>query len=379
MKRVLISGGAGFIGSHLAIRMLQKGWQVRVLDNLSEQIHGSDPSSTSPLFASILGKVEFMHGSVTSRDDWARALADQDVVVHLAAETGTGQSMYLIEKYVDVNVRGTSIMLDILANVASTVRKVVVASSRAIYGEGKYLSEERGVVYPLQRSEADMKAGRFEVTDAGCSALKLMPTDEESRIHPSSIYGITKQVQEQLVMTSCRACGIPAVSFRYQNVYGPGQSLSNPYTGILSIFSSRILAGLPINVFEDGLASRDFVYISDVVAATLAGIESPAADHQVFNVGSGQQTTVLQVANELAKLFGRDVPITVSGMFRVGDIRHNIADLTHLRRTLGFHPQVPFTDGLARFVAWVQQQNAQTGDYERSLREMQERGLLRGG
>lgn len=377
MKRVLITGGAGFIGSQLAMRMLERGWQVRVLDNLSEQIHGADPQATSPLFRSIQGRVEFIHGSVTDRDAWQRAIADQDVVVHLAAETGTGQSMYLVEKYVDVNVRGTAILMDLLANESASVRKVVIASSRAIYGEGKYLSAELGPVYPTHRQDAELKAGRFEVTYPGSGELTLVPTDEESKIHPSSVYGITKQVQEQLVMNVCQARGIAAVSFRYQNVYGPGQSLSNPYTGILSIFSNRIRAGQPINIFEDGLESRDFVYISDVVEATLAGVENPAADGKIFNVGSGERTTVLQVARKLVELFGREVPIQVSGMYRVGDIRHNLADIERLQRELGVRPQVPFAEGLKRFVEWVQQQNVEAGNYERSLAEMQERGLLK--
>jgi dTDP-L-rhamnose 4-epimerase len=379
MKRVLITGGAGFIGSHLALQLIDHGWRVRVLDNLSEQIHGSDPQRTSPLFAAIRDRVDFLHGTVTSRQDWERALVDQDVVVHLAAETGTGQSMYQVEKYVDVNVRGTSILLDLLANGTSPVRKVVAASSRAIYGEGKYLSGELGVVYPPHRSDDDMKAGHFEVRVSGSGPLQLLATDEDSKIHPSSVYGITKQVQEQLVMNVCQARGIAAVSFRYQNVYGPGQSLSNPYTGILSIFSNRIRAGQSINVFEDGQESRDFVFISDVVDATLAGIESPAADGQIFNVGSGVQTTVLQVANRLVQLFGTPVPIQVSGMYRIGDIRHNMADVGKLQRQLGVLPKVSFDEGLSKFVDWVKQQNVVGGDYEKSLAEMRERGLLKTG
>lgn len=379
MNKVLITGGAGFIGSQLALLMLDRGWRVRVLDNLSEQIHGPDPRRTSALFASIDGRVDFIHGSVTSRDDWARALVDQDVVVHLAAETGTGQSMYLIEKYVDVNVRGTAIMLDMLVNAATTVRKVVIASSRAIYGEGKYHSADLGVVYPPHRNDADMKAGRFEATYPGSGPLTLLPTDEESRIHPSSVYGITKQVQEQLVMNVCQARGIAGVSFRYQNVYGPGQSLSNPYTGILSIFSNRIRTRQPIIVFEDGFESRDFVFISDTVDATLAGIESSAADGQVFNVGSGRQTTVLEVANKLVELFGISVPVEVSGMYRIGDIRHNVASIEKLQRVLRVSPRVGLEEGLTRFVDWVQQQSITGGNYEGSLTEMRELGLLKSG
>lgn len=377
MTRVLITGGAGFIGSHLGHALLERGHQVRVLDNLSPQIHGHEPRSTSPLLASLDARAELQVGSVVSRDDWLRAVAGQEVVVHLAAETGTGQSMYQVERYVDVNVRGTAILLDLLANGQCDVRKVVVASSRAIYGEGKYLSAELGVVFPGHRTAADLASGHFEPRLTGSGPLQRLPTDEDSKIQPSSVYGITKQVQEQLVMNVCGAHGVAAVGLRYQNVYGPGQSLTNPYTGILSIFSNRILAGEGLNVFEDGRESRDFVYISDVVDATVAAIESPRADGKVINVGSGEATSVLELAQRLVRLYGVEVPIEVSGMYRLGDIRHNLADLTRLREVLGQQPRVGLDEGLAAFVAWVRQQRVNPGDYESSLAEMRERGLLR--
>jgi dTDP-L-rhamnose 4-epimerase len=277
MSNILINGGAGFIGSRLALALLRRGHLVTVLDNLSPQIHGDEPRASS-LYRSIEGQVRFIHGDVTDRAALAAALAEQDAVVHYAAETGTGQSMYQIERYSHVNVGGTALLLDILANAPHRVKRMVVASSRSIYGEGKYLSPELGAVYPTHRSEADMQAGRFEVAPpAGSSALELVATDEDSRIHPSSVYGITKQVQEQLVMTVCPTLGIDGVALRYQNVYGPGQSLANPYTGILSIFSNLIMSGKPINIFEDGLESRDFVYIDDVVAATVStSVATPA-------------------------------------------------------------------------------------------------------
>lgn len=232
MKNILITGGAGFIGSHVALKLADKGYEVTVLDNLSPQIHGKYPQNTSPLYRSIRDRVRFLRGSVTDRDDWLRALDGQHAVIHLAAETGTGQSMYEIEKYTAVNIGGTSLMLDILTNTKHSVSKVVVAASRAIYGEGRYLSEEMGYVYPLSRADEDMRRGDFECKYPGCTKpLRLVGTTEDSAIHPTSVYGITKQVQEQLVMTVCPAIGIAPVAFRYQNVYGPGQSLSNPYTG----------------------------------------------------------------------------------------------------------------------------------------------------
>ena len=377
MKNVLISGGGGFIGSHLALRLADLGYGVRVLDNLSEQIHGANPETTSPLYAAIKGRVEFICGTVTSREDWEKALKNQHVVVHLAAETGTGQSMYQVEKYTQVNIQGTSILLDILTNQPHQVEKVVVASSRAIYGEGKYISKELGVVYPPHRDDADMRAGDFEVKYPGSTKLEVAATDESSKIHPSSVYGITKQVQEQLTLNVCGAIGMPAVAFRFQNVYGPGQSLSNPYTGILSIFSNLIKSGQNINIFEDGRETRDFVFISDVVEATIAGIERECANQQVFNVGTGKQTTVLDVARTLIKHYGREVPMVVSGMYRLGDIRHNFADTTRLREVLKVTPKVEFDEGMRRFAEWVDAQSASGNGFERSLEEMRSRGLLR--
>ena len=283
MKHVLITGGAGFIGSNLALKLMSKGYQVWVLDNLSKQIHGENPDETSPLYNSIKGKVDFIKGSVTVREDWLKALDGIECVVHLAAETGTGQSMYEIQKYVDVNIGGTALLLDILTNTKHSVKKVVVAESRAIYGEGRYYSEELGqYVYPSEREDADMAKGNFEVKYPGCSQpLKLVATTEDSLVHPTSVYGITKQVQGQLVHLVCPSIGVAAVSYRYQNVYGPGQSLSNPYTGILSIFSTRIKNGNGLNIFEDGRETRDFVYIDDVVDATILGIEREEANGHV--------------------------------------------------------------------------------------------------
>ena len=337
MKNILITGGAGFIGSHVALKLADKGYEVTVLDNLSPQIHGKYPQNTSPLYRSIRDRVRFLRGSVTDRDDWLRALDGQHAVIHLAAETGTGQSMYEIEKYTAVNIGGTSLMLDILTNTKHSVSKVVVAASRAIYGEGRYLSEEMGYVYPLSRADEDMRRGDFECKYPGCTKpLRLVGTTEDSAIHPTSVYGITKQVQEQLVMTVCPAIGIAPVAFRYQNVYGPGQSLSNPYTGILSIFSTRIKNGNGINIFEDGRETRDFVYIDDVADATILGLEKTSADGEAFNVGTGVATDVMTVARTLIDKYGTEAPLTVSGNYRLGDIRHNFADISKARRLLGF-------------------------------------------
>ena len=380
MKNILITGGAGFIGSNVALKLIEKGYYVRVLDNLSKQIHGDNPEETSPLYRSIIGKVDFIRGSVTSREDWLRALDGIDTVLHLAAETGTGQSMYDIENYVNTNIGGTAIMLDILTNVRTLdVKRVVAAESRAIYGEGRYWSPDlNSYVYPDERTDEDMSNGDFEVKFKGCDTpLELVATTEDSAIHPTSVYGITKQVQGQLIHLCCKAIGIDAVTFRYQNVYGPGQSLSNPYTGILSIFSTRIKNGNEINIFEDGLETRDFVYIDDVVDATIRGIEVPRAAGHVFNVGTGVATDVLTVARTLMESYGTEVPLRVSGNYRLGDIRHNYADITLAREILGFQPKVDFPTGISRFASWVDSQSVQEDRYAESIKEMKDKGLYK--
>lgn len=379
MKKVLITGGAGFIGSNVARKLVDKNYDVTVLDNLSPQIHGKNPEETSPLYIGIKDKVRFIRGSVTCREDWVKALEGVEAVIHLAAETGTGQSMYEIEKYVHVNIGGTALLLDLLTNTSHSVRRVVVAESRAIYGEGRYWSDELNTyVYPVERPDETMSKGDFEVKYPGCTKpLKLVATTEDSMIHPNSVYGITKQVQGQLVHLVCKSIGVESVSFRYQNVYGPGQSLSNPYTGILSIFSTRIKNGNGINIFEDGRETRDFVYIDDVVDATILGLEKEGASGYAFNVGTGVATDVLTVANTLKKYYGIDVPVTVSGNYRLGDIRHNYADISLARKILGFEPKWSFDAGIAKFVEWVNGQQVQEDRYEDSIEEMKRKGLYK--
>lgn len=376
--KVLITGGAGFIGSNLALKLLSQGHDVTVLDSLSPQIHGDSPETTSPLYISVKDKVNFVCGSVCDKELLRQAIEGQDAIVHLAAETGTGQSMYEIQRYVEVNIGGTALLLDILANEKTSVKKVVVASSRSIYGEGKYRSEKLGVIYPAARAEADMLAGQFELLcPITKKPLELLPTDEESKIHPSSVYGITKQNQEQMVLTVCPSIGIAGVALRYQNVYGPGQSLSNPYTGILSIFSTRIKNKNSISIFEDGKESRDFVYIDDVVDATILALTKDEANNQVFGIGSGVATDVLTVATTLVKSYGINVPVSVTGQFRLGDIRHNFADLTKSKNLLSYTPKIDFETGIQRFVEWVNQQDIKQDNYDLSIVEMKKRGLFK--
>lgn len=373
MKVVLITGGAGFIGSNLALKLVEKGYQVKVLDNLSTQVHGIN----AELPEKLRGKVEFIYGNVCNSQDLRKAIDGVEAIVHLAAETGTGQSMYEINRYCSINVGGTAKMLDILMNERHSVKKVIVAASRAMYGEGTYICEQHGVVSPNERESGHMDVGDFEVKCPICGTdVTIAETDENAKIHPSSVYGITKQMQEELVLTVCKAIGIDAISFRYQNVYGPGQSLSNPYTGILSIFSNQILNGNQINIFEDGKESRDFVYIDDVVDATIAGLEKEVAN-ECFNVGGGSRVTVEEVVSELQCAYGKCVDVNISGNYRIGDIRHNVADISKAKKMLGYEPKIMFKEGIKRFASWVLEQGEITSKYQESLDEMKEKGLFK--
>lgn len=376
-EHVLITGGAGFIGSRLARRLVDGGHSVTVLDALIPQVHGADPSESSPLVKSLDGIAEVIRGTVTNSGDIRKALTGATVVVHLAAETGTGQSMYEIDRYVETNVGGTAKLLDLLTNEQHSVKRIVVASSRSIYGEGAYENRHGEVVYPPHRADEAMAKGDFRVLDVDGEELRMLATSEDARLHPSSVYGITKQMQESLIMTVGPTIGVAPVALRYQNVYGPGQSLKNPYTGILSIFSTLIRQGKEINIFEDGLESRDFVYIDDVVEATFLAVTHPDAAGGIFNVGSGVATTVKDVVQALFGAFGSQVPTRISGNYRLGDIRHNVADTTRLSEVLGFTPAVSFADGVQRFVDWVLTEPVEGDTYQRSLDEMASRNLLK--
>ena len=374
MKNILITGGAGFIGSNLTIKLVSLGYNVTILDNLSRQIHEED----SPFYQSVKEISNFIKGDVRNKLDWDKALDGQDAVIHLASETGTGQSMYEIERYNDVNILGTANLLDFLTNKEHTIKKLIIASSRSIYGEGKYFCKNDGVVYPNQREDKNMSKEKFNPLCNICNnELELRATDESSRIHPSSIYGITKQHQEQLMLLTGKTLHIPTVALRFQNVYGPSQSLSNPYTGILSIFSTRILNRNDIDIYEDGKESRDFIYIDDAVDATILALEKHEANYQIFNVGSGVPTSILEVAHILKKLYNSNISIKISGRYRLGDIRHNYADLTKIKSVLGFKPKIDLTTGVSRFVVWAKTQKVHIDKYEDSIEELKQKGFLK--
>lgn len=373
---VLITGGAGFIGSRLARRLHREGATLTLVDNLSEQVHG--PGAAFP--ADLPEFARCITADVRDRAAMRDAIAGQEVIVHLAAETGTGQSMYAIEHYSEVNLQGTSVLLDLLVNERpASLKKLVVASSRAVYGEGQYGCAEHGTVYPAPRTAEAMDQGQFDPVCPVCGkAVVVEPTAETTPFAPSSFYGLTKQVQEQMVLMFASALGIDGFGMRYQNVYGPGQSLSNPYTGILAVFSNLVRQGKGLNIFEDGEESRDFVFVDDVVEATAAVCRPDVHGVMALNVGAGRRTTVAEVARAVIDYYGAEVPVTVTGAYRVGDIRHNVGDISRISALTGFIPQWKFEDGLRAFLDWADGHEAADAGFDKSLKELSDRQLLRG-
>lgn len=374
---ILITGGAGFIGSRLARALHKGGAMVTALDNLSQQIHG--PSATFPPQLEEVARC--ITADVRDKSMMRDAIAGQEVIVHLAAETGTGQSMYQVEHYADVNLQGTAALLDLLVNERpAALRKLVVASSRAIYGEGQYRCAEHGSVYPTTRTAEAMDAGRFDPVCPVCAgAVAVEPTAEATPYGPSSFYGLTKQVQEQMVLMFAATLGIDGFAMRYQNVYGPGQSLSNPYTGILAVFSNLVRQGKGLNIFEDGEESRDFVFVDDVVDATAAVCNPEVHGVSALNVGTGVRTSVLEVARAVIDYYGADVPVEVTGAYRLGDVRHNMADISRIQKLTGFAPKWAFADGLKTFLDWAGTHEAADAGFDKSLKELSDRHLLRTG
>jgi len=377
MEKVLITGGAGFIGSRLALKLLEHNYEVVIYDNLNPQIHGLDYNQSFN-YNLIKDKVQFIKGDINEKELLIKCIKDVDYIFHMVSETGTGQSMYNIHNYVNTNVSGTALLLDLLLNKANSVKKVILTSSRSIYGEGKYLCKQHGVFFPESRNETNLAQGNYDLLCPVCNIrLDLLPTDEISPSKPTSIYGFTKFSQEELIKFALKSSKINYTILRFQNVYGPGQSLINPYTGILSIFSNLILNRRNLDVFEDGFESRDFVYIDDVIESLLLTLLTTNNKNCIFNVGSGINTSLITIANKLKELFNSDIKIIISGKYRIGDIRHNLADLDNISKNLGFIPKISLDNGLKSYVNWVKTQNISTSNYDISIKELINKGLLK--
>lgn len=372
--RVLITGGAGFIGTVLVEQLASRGHDVTVLDTLSEQVHGIGADFPPELES----RAECVRGDVCDAAVLGRLLSRQDALVHLAAETGTAQSMYRVRHYSDKNISGTAQIFDSIVNDRSdSLSRIVVASSRSIYGEGKYFCPIHGEVYPNARSAEAMSGGDFAPKCPICAGeVELRATSEDAPLRPSSFYGLSKQVQEQMALLFGETLNVDVFALRFQNVYGPGQSLLNPYTGVLSVFSNLARAGKGIEVFEDGLESRDFVHVDDVVSAITAAVDGEARGLHRLNVGSGVSTSVLDVAGRIARYFDCAIEPRVTGEFRLGDIRHNVADVSAARTTLGYEPSWKFDDGITSFLDWTVDKFPADNEFGRTMEELKTRGLL---
>ncbi|MCK1399888.1 NAD-dependent epimerase/dehydratase family protein [Bradyrhizobium sp. 4] len=369
MTRVLITGGAGFIGSHAADALLAAGYEVRLLDNLSPQVHGGNRQRP----AYLAKDAELVVGDVTDALAVDHALRGTDMVLHLASAVGVGQSMYDIEPYVRTNELGTAVLLQTLSK--RPVARLVVASSMSIYGEGLYRSADQSVVACEERALEQLRRGDWELRDATGNPLDPVPTPEAKQPSLSSIYALNKYAQERMCLITGKAYGIPTVALRFFNAFGPRQALSNPYTGVLAIFAARLLNGRPPLVFEDGRQRRDFVHVHDVARACRMALEAEHAQ-DVFNVGSGQSRTILSVAEDLAEVMGRrDIAPELTRKYRAGDIRHCFADMGKSRDVLGFEPRVAFRDGLEELAEYLADQIADD-QAERATKELQQRGLV---
>ena len=372
-KKVLVTGGAGFIGSHLVDKLIELGHEVVVLDSLEPQVHGDGQRIPEYLNK----ECEFTKGDIRNRDELKKALKGKEIIFHQAAVVGVGQSMYEINKYTEVNILGTANLLDILANENHQVEKLIVASSMSVYGEGKYSCAGCGVVYPKLRSLSQLKREEWEMRCPLCKQeVESLPTDEDKPLYPTSVYAISKRDQEEMCLTIGRAYNISTIVLRYFNVYGPRQALSNPYTGVAAIFSCRILNNSSPSVFEDGRQSRDFTHVSDIVQANILAMERGEANYEIFNVGTGRPCTILDIANLLVKNLGSSVDIDIVRKYRHGDIRHCYADISKIQKKLGFKPRLKFEEGISELVEWVKRQKA-VDQFEKSLRELKEKKLTK--
>jgi len=370
-KRVLVTGGAGFIGSFLVEELLRRGYEVRVYDNLDPQVH---PGGTVPHY--LVREAEFIRGDIRDYKQLCSALEGVQVVSHHAAAVGVGQSQYQVKHYVDVNMEGTGNLLQAVAASPHTVEKMIIASSMSIYGEGCCRCRECGEVTPRLREEAQMLEEDWELHCPICGeVLEPIPTDEETKTICTSIYAITKKAQEDMMINIGLTYRIPTVALRYFNTYGPRQSLSNPYTGVCAIFLSRIKNDRAPVIYEDGNQSRDFVSVHDIVQAHMLALEKEEADFQVINVGTGRAMRIKEVAEVLVKLYRKDISPKIANKYRKGDIRHCFADISKIKRLLGFQPKVNFEEGMRELIEWSREVEA-TDRFDIADQELRDKGLV---
>jgi dTDP-L-rhamnose 4-epimerase len=350
----LVTGGAGFVGSYVVDALLQRGFNVRVFDSLSEQVH---PTGIPDYLAH---DIELVRGDVRDMEKLRSALRGVDVVYHFAAAVGVGQSMYEISNYMGVNTLGTANLLQVLLDMKIPIEKLIVASSMSIYGEGRYRCDKCGDVAPPVRETEQLLAKSWETLCPTCgSTLAPVPTNESKPLQASSIYALSKKDQEEMTLLFGRTYGLPVVAMRYFNIYGPRQALSNPYTGVAAIFASRLLNRRAPLIFEDGRQMRDFVSVHDITAANLLAMERDDADGRALNIGSGEPISIQQVADVLSDSLGMQIPAEITGKYRAGDIRHCFADITAARSLLGYTPRVSFADGVSELANWLKQQTAE--------------------
>ncbi|MGR3178531.1 MAG: NAD-dependent epimerase/dehydratase family protein [Candidatus Anammoxibacter sp.] len=369
--KILVTGGAGFVGSHVVDALIEKGHSVRILDNLEAQVHGQEQNS--PVY--LNNEAEFIKGDIRNESDVRNALNGVQIVFHLAALVGVGQSMYDIKRYVEINTLGGAVLLDVLVNGKNSVEKVVVASSMSIYGEGAYNCKKCGPVCPKLRTVEQLKDRQWEMRCTNCNEeVVAMPTSEEKLLYPTSIYAITKRDHEEMFLSVGSTYKIPTVALRYFNIYGTRQSISNPYTGVAAIFLSRILNNNRPLIFEDGLQSRDFIHISDLVRANILAMEKTEANYKVFNVGTGRKLSVLEIAKILIKKLNADMEPEVVNKYREGDIRHCYADASRIERDLGFRAEREFESGLDELIEWAKETGADD-QVEKATQELAAKGL----
>lgn len=370
-RRVLVTGGAGFVGSHLVDALVKRGDRVRVLDNFDPQVHG--PARAAPDWLSA--EAELIEGDVRDRSIWDRALGGVDVIYHLAAAVGVGQSMYQVADYTEVNTQGTANLLQALIDRKQQPDRLVVASSMSIYGEGRSRRPDGKRPTVTRRRTVDLREHLWELWDPDGTELTPEPTPEDEPLDPTSIYALTKKDQESMSLLVGEAYEIPTTALRFFNIYGPRQALSNPYTGVVAIFSSRLLNGEPPLIYEDGAQQRDFVSVHDIVRALLLAADEAGAVGQVFNIGSGQPVTIMDVARQLASVLGEDLEPEVTGRYRVGDIRHCTADISKARRAIGYEPEVTLKEGMQELLGWLRDQERPESRAGEHVADLASRGL----